>query len=93
MKEAESMDLLLDLDSDNKNNLGGGGGGGGMNITEPPGFKGFPQIPMVPSADFQLFNSKFPVSINAKWYFQNDIDKSSPASAQWSKYAEIMIGS
>lgn len=60
MKEAEVEDLL-DFNSDNKNNLGGGGGGGGMNILDPPGFKGFPQPPIVAGSDFQPFNYDFPV--------------------------------
>lgn len=58
MKEAEAEDLL-DLSDVPTNNLGGGGGGAGGGSVDPPGFRGFPAPPLLPS-DFQAFN--YPVS-------------------------------
>lgn len=60
LKEGDKEGMLIDFGD--KNNLGGGGG---MNIVEPPGFKGFPAPPMLPTSDFQPFNYKYPVSIKS----------------------------
>jgi hypothetical protein len=49
--------LLIDVNSD-KNNLGGGS----VLLPQPPGFIGFPQLPVLPQqpSDFQPFS--YPVS-------------------------------
>ncbi|KAK6640460.1 hypothetical protein RUM44_012154 [Polyplax serrata] len=53
MREAEISDLL-DL-GDDKNNLDRG-----ARAPSPPGFKGFPQPPLLPPSDFQPFNYNYP---------------------------------
>lgn len=57
MREAPPTDMLLDLNNDNKNNLDKAG-----SVPSPPGFKGFPQAPLLPQSDFQPFNYNYPVS-------------------------------
>ncbi|KAL0267142.1 UNVERIFIED_CONTAM: hypothetical protein PYX00_009493 [Menopon gallinae] len=56
LKGGDTEGLLIDLGDQNKL---GGGGAPAMNIVDPPGFKGFPAPPMLPS-DFQPFNYKYP---------------------------------